>query len=563
MLSIGDGALMLASRSARILRSRPVLSSEALTFLVSLWLAIACNRPFWRIILQGYDWSSPLAWFQGTSLLIGLTCLHALMALWLVGRQSVRPVLAGAVLVAAVASYYIEHYGVFLDPGMLRNALHTEPKEAVDLLGAGLLLHVALTGAPAWLLLGWTRVAGGPLGRAIRRRIGTFVGTVGALAIALVVAYPELAPLMRERHEVRYLVTPANLVYSATRVALASQQDAAVPRAAIGTDAVRHAAGDGRRPVMLLLVVGETARAANWGLSGYGRDTTPALRQREVVNFADVSACGTDTETSVPCLFAPVGRRDYDETRIRRSESLLHLIARTGIRVLWRDNQTGCKGVCDGLEFEGIDTAGQPDCLPGRCLDAHLLDGLENSFDGEDRVVVLHMIGSHGPAYDHRYPPEQAVFRPTCGDADLRRCTREQVVNSYDNSIRYTDRVLARAIDLLQAHSRTHDVALLYVSDHGESLGEHRLYLHGLPWRIAPEEQRKVPMVLWLSKEFRERLALDTDCLRRRAAAPAAHDHVFHSVLGLLEIDTSIHEPSLDLVSPCRRHDALASNDRD
>lgn len=551
---------MLASRCARRLLRRPTLSSEALVFLIALWLAIACNGAFWRAVTDGYDWSGPQAWLHGASLLIALTCLHALIALPFASRRSVRPLLAAAVLVSATASYYIEHYGVFLDPGMLRNALHTEPKEAMDLVGGGLFLYVALVGAPAWLLLGRTLVARATLGRALLRRGCALAGAFGALAIAMLALYPELAPIMRNQREVRYLVTPANLVYSAARVAVSSRRDAVLARQPIGLDATRQARGRGERPVFLLLVVGETARAANWGLDGYARDTTPALRARGVINFADVSACGTDTETSVPCLFAPVGRRDYDEARIHRSESLLHLLARTGLRVLWRDNQTGCKGVCDGLAFETIDTAGRPDCQPGRCLDEHLLDGLTDMFDAADRVVVLHMIGSHGPAYDNRYPRGQAVFAPTCGESDLRRCTEEQIVNSYDNSIRYTDRVLAQAIDLLAAHAATHDVAMLYVSDHGESLGEHRLYLHGVPWRIAPDEQRKVPMVLWLSDGLRARLALDEACLRRRATAPVTHDHVFHSVLGLLDITTSIREPTLDLITPCRRHDVLAAN---
>ncbi|MGE0801119.1 MAG: phosphoethanolamine transferase [Lautropia sp.] len=554
---------MAHSFSVRRPFGRPTVSSESLAILTGLWLAITCNRPFWLAVTGSYDWGTPSAWFYGSTLFIALTCLHVLIALPLLSRRTTRPVLAVLVFVAAVASYYTGHYGVFLDPGMLRNALHSEPKEAADLIGGGLFVHLALVALPAWLLLIRVRIADRSLGRALLRRVVAVVGTFALFAIALLAAYPDLAPTMRNQPEARYLITPANLVYSATRLAVKSRRESAVARVPIGVDAVRHATAVPRRPVMLLLVVGETARAANWGLSGYARDTTPALRARNVINFADVTSCGTDTETSVPCLFAPVGRRDYDETRIRRSESLLHVLARTGIEVSWRDNQTGCKGVCDGFPFETIDTAGRPDCLPGRCLDEHLLDGLEQRFDSADRVVVLHMVGSHGPAYDNRYPAGQDVFRPICGQLDLRRCTDAQLVNSYDNSIRYTDRVLAQAIDLLAAHSQTHDVALLYVSDHGESLGEHRLYLHGVPWRIAPQEQRKVPMILWLSEGFRHRLALDEACLRRRAATPVAHDHVFHSVLGLLDVATSIHEPSLDVVTPCRRYDALVANRRD
>lgn len=162
------------------------------------------------------------------------------------------------------------------------------------------------------------------------------------------------------------------------------------------------------------------------------------------------------------------------------------------------------------------------------------------------------MIGNHGPAYDHRYPADRAAYAPICGTSDLRRCSKEQLVNSYDNAIRYSDHVLSRAIDLLADQSFTHDTALLYVSDHGESLGEHGLYLHGVPWRIAPAVQTTVPMVLWLSAGLNRRLNLDVPCLRNRALGGVSHDHVFHTVLGLLDVRTQDREPTLDLVTSCR-----------
>ena len=185
--------------------------------------------------------------------------------------------------------------------------------------------------------------------------------------------------------------------------------------------------------------------------------------------------------------------------------------------------------------------------------DEVLLRGLQARIDAFDRdgVIVLHMLGSHGPAYFKRYPPAFAVYQPECRTAELERCTREQIVNAYDNSIRYTEHVLSALIDLLERNGSALDIALLYVSDHGESLGEHGLYLHGMPYAIAPAEQTRVPMLMWLSPGHRERI--DVDCMRRRAHLPTSHDNLYHSVLGLMRVQTSVYRSERDLFAPCMR----------
>jgi lipid A ethanolaminephosphotransferase len=310
---------------------------------------------------------------------------------------------------------------------------------------------------------------------------------------------------------------------------------------------------------VVVLVVGETARAANWGLDGYARQTTPALARLPVVNFSDVTSCGTNTETSLPCMFAPVGRRDYDEARIRGSESLLHVAARAGVNVTWRDNQSGCKGVCAGLPSESVEAMNAPGLCDGsRCLDEGLLVGLDQKLATArgSQLWVLHMLGNHGPSYFRRYPPAFERFVPACHDDDLQHCSREQIVNAYDNALLYTDHVLASLVAKLQAQADRVDSVMLYVSDHGESIGESGLFLHGVPYPIAPREQTRVPMVMWLSDGAVRATGVDVACLRQRAEAPAAHDHLFHTVLGLLDVRTALYEPQWDLGARCRDADA-------
>jgi lipid A ethanolaminephosphotransferase len=247
-------------------------------------------------------------------------------------------------------------------------------------------------------------------------------------------------------------------------------------------------------------------------------------------------------------MFAPFGRAGYGARKVREHESLLHVLERAGIPTAWFDNQSGCKGVCAGLEQHALAQA-----CAGGCLDEVLLAGLAppRLAAGRTQVVVLHQIGNHGPAYFRRYPRDMDHFQPACAREDFGLCTREEIVNAYDNALRYTDHVLGRAIAALRAQG-THHAALLYVSDHGESLGEKGLYLHGMPYAIAPREQTRVPMYLWLSDGFAARTGIDTSCLRRHAAAPRSHDDLFHSVLGMLHLETRDYRRGNDFTAACR-----------
>lgn len=234
-----------------------------------------------------------------------------------------------------------------------------------------------------------------------------------------------------------------------------------------------------------------------------------------MLNFPDVTACGTDTETSLPCMFSAVGRRDYDERRIHGQESMLHVLAHAGFKVQWRDNQSGCKGVCAGLDEQRLGGMNTPTlCADGRCLDEILLQGLDRVVDDAhgNRFIVLHQLGSHGPAYASRYPQAFGRFQPACASGELRQCSQAEIVNAYDNSLLYTDHFLAGTIRFLQGEASRYDTAMLYVSDHGESLGEYNLYLHGLPWSIAPREQKQVPMLMWLSSGYLRDFDMELSC---------------------------------------------------
>ena len=553
---------------APTLPSRPSITTEQLIVVASVFWALALNRPFFSAALraQAPDALSNAAFVGALGLM--LVALQALL-LGLVGtRHTIKPLLVLLTLVGTFAMHYMQVYGVVIDPSMVRNALHTDIAETRELLSWGLALNLLLYAAVPIALLFFARLEVRTWRRRLTARALLLVCASAVFVLALMWQFQPFASMSRNHKEVRYLVTPLNTVWSLGNVLAVDARGAAQPRQAIGLDATPGPSWATRsKPRVVVLLVGETARADNWGLSGYARQTTPQLAQLTqavptapppVINFSDVTACGTSTEVSLPCMFAPVGRRQYDEARIRGSESLLHVVARAGVAVQWRDNQSGCKGVCEGLPQDTVSTALAPGlCQGDRCFDEGLLRGLDERLralhNGRGtQLLVLHMLGNHGPSYYRRYPPAFERFTPVCRNDDLGRCTREEIVNAYDNALLYTDHVLATLIGTLSAHADQVDTAMLFVSDHGESLGEKNLFLHGVPYVIAPREQTQVPMIMWWSSGFGRSAGLNADCMRTRARQPAEHDNLFHTVLALLDVKTSLYTPALDVTHDCR-----------
>ena len=533
---------------------RPTISPETLIVIVAAFLVCADNLPLWRAVLEGRSWSNAPTWGYACGVFLLLVATYyALLAVCAV-RALLKPVLIASLIAGAVVAYYIGRYNVVFDAAMMSNVLHTDAHEAIELVDAGLLGTVLIAGIIPSLFVMLANVRLRSWRHALAVRAGTTVIALIVAICALLSVFQTVAPLVRNRHEIRHLLTPLNLFSAAARslrTGLSAATTPVDPPVMVSRDVMTNTG----RPTLFVLVVGETARSANFSLNGYARETNPELSKLDIINFPRTRACGTSTEVSLPCMLSPFGRRSYDEARIARHESLVQQISHAGIRVVWRDNQSGCKGVCAGLEVQRFDDLELPGvCTSGRCFDEVLLrdlDTLAREKPG-DVMLVLHQIGNHGPAYYRRYPPQFKHFEPACETDVLHNCTQQQIVNAYDNALRYTDHVLARLIAFLQTQRNQYDVALMYVSDHGESLGEKGLYLHGMPYAIAPREQLEVPMIWWLSPEFAHNRNIDVDCLRTRARSDASHDHLFHSVTGVLGVETPDRDQALDLFAQCR-----------
>jgi lipid A ethanolaminephosphotransferase len=366
----------------------------------------------------------------------------------------------------------------------------------------------------------------------------------------------QYAVYFRAHKSIRYELSPAAPAVSAVQVLIRMSAGSSSKRFKdLGGMATRT--GPPRaRPTVLFVVVGEAARAASFQLGGYGRPTTPRLASMtDVVYFSDVSACDTSTATSVPCMFSPLRRNRFDVDESSRIANLLDSLGDAGFAIEWRENNAGCKGVCDRvktLRYEG--SAGGSSCEHSYCYDEVMLDGLAAHVRElkTDTAIVFHQIGSHGPAYWERYPAAFERFKPSCRSNELHTCSEQQLVNAYDNTIAYTDHVLSRQIEILRSAAGSVDSFLLYVSDHGESLGENALYLHGMPYFLAPRVQTHVPMLMWASEGYVARMRLDTQCLGRRSSGAISHDNLYHTLLGAAEVYDAMYQPKLDLLSTCR-----------
>jgi lipid A ethanolaminephosphotransferase len=530
-------------------------SDVRFAFCVSaLWL-VFYNTSFWIDTVHAM-WHGDIA--SGgflVSLLVLVLCLQAMLLLLLPSRRLMVGVASALFILAALSSYFSMKYGIVMDKDMLRNVFETNSVESRGLISSGLMARVAVLGVVPALLVWTVRLPSIEWSRRLRMRAVAVAGILLVCALALFAASASYAVFFREYKPIRFTLMPAAPLISAIGVWFDHAKGSGGSVVNVSGQARRtmpvHA-----RPIVLVMVVGETARAANFQLAGYSRPTNPELSaQPGLIYFPDTTSCGTATAISVPCMFSHLSRRAFDVDEAWRYTNVLDALHEAGLDVEWRDNNAGCKGVC--ARITQIDYVGHKDsqlCRDSYCYDEKMLEDLPARIDmlTRDTVIVLHQIGSHGPAYAERYPPEFEQFKPACHSNQLQRCTAAGIVNAYDNTIVYTDHVLARTIEILRRASDRVDSMLLYVSDHGESLGEQGLYLHGLPYAFAPDTQKKVPMLMWLSSSYMVRSGTVLDCVKSQAAKSFSHDNIYHTMLGALEVRNISYDSTLDILAPCR-----------
>ena len=541
------------NRSSALPRTLLVINA-----VLALWLTLLANTSFLgkiAALTPYHDWRYP-AFIA--AMVVLLAAYINLFLTWITWGRFARPALTFILLASALTAYFVDTFGVGIDGGQIQNMMETDFRESWDLVTWNMLGYVlVIAGLPLiWL---W-RNALTPERFLRRQRNRLLASAVSLLLVAVVAAcfYADLASIFREHRAIRFTIVPHNYVTGLRSYFKHQQVNENLPLQKYGEDAHRAAnAGKPAKPTLLVLIVGETARAESFGLQGYSRNTTPELAKLPITYYSNVSSCGTATAVSLPCLFSGFTRKDYDAKIAKNREGLLDILQRGGYAVSWLDNNSGCKGACDRVQrVPLLESRKAAWCVKGECRDDLLIESFaKHLVDApvQDRVIVLHQEGSHGPAYYLRYPKAFERFTPACNSNALQSCTQQQVINTYDNTIAYTDHIIASAIKTLAQDPR-YSSALLYVSDHGESTGEHGLYLHGAPYVFAPSQQTHVPMLTWVSPSFAAREPAQAACMSKRHADTLSHDNVFHSMLGLAGVQTRVHDAALDMSAGCSDH---------
>lgn len=469
-----------------------------------------------------------------------------------------KPLLIVLIIASAAANYFMHSFGTVIDTNMIENVFESNAQETGALMSRNYVIWMLLMGILPVALVCSVRISNRQRWWwNLLQRLASALGAVLVILLMAVLFYKDYASLIRNNKGLVKMITPANIVSGTGHYVDQRYLQGSQALVKIGEDAKKGPLiTAGPKKTLVVLVVGETARAENFSLGGYARDTNPQLKKQQVIYYPNASSCGTETAISVPCMFSNMPREHYDANLAHHQEGVLDVLAHAGVSVLWRENDGGCKGACDRVPHTDMTQWQLPQyCHDGFCLDDVLLHRFDNYVDSlhNDGIIVLHQMGSHGPAYFKRYPAAFQRFTPTCDSNQIQDCDHQALVNTYDNSLLYTDDMLSRTIDKLKGLSDRFNVALVYLSDHGESLGEHGMYLHGAPYLFAPSQQTHIPLLLWMSPGYAAAYHIDQACLRQQAAETAvSQDNLFHTVLGLFNIQTQQYQPQLDMIKSCQ-----------
>lgn len=461
-------------------------------------------------------------------------------------KKTIKPVLIVVLIVSSLAGYFMDSYNIVIDDSMIRNIADTDYHESLDLLSFKLVFYLLLLGIAPSIVVYRLKISEADTKQELIAKLKLL-----GLSLALIIAPPLVfssyyASFFREHKAIRYYANPSNYIYAATKFTGSVIKAAPASLQPLGLDAKVPQSDDDRE--LIILVVGETARADRFSLNGYKRKTNPILEKLQVFSFTNYWSCGTSTAESVPCMFSIFNKSDYSQSKAQNTENLLDVLHHAGVNLVWIDNNSDSKGVAVRVPYLSYKAPDLNAVCDVECRDEGMLVNLQSYIDEHpdgDIFIVLHQMGSHGPAYYKRYPSSFEIFKPACHTNELENCSKEEVNNAYDNTIVYTDYFLSKVIDVLKGNDDKYETALFYVSDHGESLGENGLFLHGLPSYIAPDTQRHIPAIFWFGKKYDD---IDPVQLRKKLNNRYTHDNMFHTVLGLMEIETSLYDKSMDIV---------------
>jgi len=515
------------------------MTQTKLILTTALFFTLFSNYSFFSNVAEIYP-------FKGMNIIyiLSLTTLLFTFMVFLFSllssRYTIKPILIILLIISSLTSYFMNSYHVVIDSDMIRNSMQTNLTESLDLFNINMVLYLLFLGILPSFLIYKVELKSSSFKVEFFRKIKTLFLTLLLMVVILFSFSKFYTSFFREHKPLRYYTNPTYWIYSIGDYIAKTLNSGEVIIKPIGVDA--KITNSNNEPKLVIMVVGEATRADHFSLNGYKRDTNPLLKKENIINLPYVSSCGTSTAHSVPCMFSIFDRDDYSYKKGISTENVLDVLHHTNqIEILWRDNNSNSKGVALRVPFEDYKTDQSNTICDIECRDEGMLVGLDEYIKkqkSKDILIVLHQMGNHGPAYNKRYTKEFKRFTPVCQTNQLEECSQESINNAYDNALLYTDYFLSKVIHLLKKYNPTHKTTMIYMSDHGESLGEHGLYLHGLPYFMAPEAQTHVGAVVWFGENNQKSIDPSKEY---------SHDNLFHTLLGLFNVETKVYKKELDM----------------
>ena len=538
------------------LKIKPI-SLIVFNLLLAIWLGVFLNIAFFEKIRMLTPYNGVKAGLFVVASIIIVVAAYNFIFQFFNWKWTAKPLAIALVFIGGFAAYAVNTLGVLITSDQIQNLMQTDIAEARDTWSWHLLTWtLGMTVVPIIVIL-MMKIKPEPIIRQLLHKVIASVVSLAMVLGLLFVFYVDFAAIFRENRDLKGMISPQNMIASFASYYKKKAPKENLPLVVYGEDAVMQKAQATSLPKLMVLVVGETARAENFSLNGYSKNTNPKLSQQDILNFSRVSSCGTATAVSVPCMFSGMPRKEYEERLASHREGLLDIAQRAGYQVTWIDNNSGCKGTCDRVnQFKIPEPLQQKWCKDKECFDDILIDSFKAYLatipqdDNRPRLIVLHQMGSHGPAYYKRVPAQFNVFKPTCDTNAIQGCSREALLNTYDNTLLYTDYVLDSLIETLK-NTTKYQTALWYLSDHGESTGESGMYLHGAPYAIAPTQQTHIPMLMWFSTVWQHQAKQQIKCLAQQGRQELSQDNLFPTMLSLLDVKSKVIDPNNDMLAAC------------
>lgn len=485
------------------------------------------------------------------SLAIVLTAFTIFLLTLLSSRWTIKTILIAMLLLSSLSNYFMNSYHVIIDETMIQNMLQTNVDESMDLLSLKQALYFIFLGVLPSILVYRSKIEYASFKKESLSKAKIMALSLLVILVLVFSFSKHYTSFFRGHKPLRFYANPSYWIFSIGKYTAMALNDANSVLRPIGMDAQVVTTDTSRPKKLTIMVVGEAARADRFSLNGYERETNPLLKQEDILDFSNMTSCGTSTAVSVPCMFSVYNQPDYSYNKGLSTENVLDVLEHTQkIDVLWRDNNSDSKGVALRVPFEDYKNSSNNTKCEGECRDEGMLTGLDTfitEHKDKDVLIVLHQMGNHGPAYYKRYPKEFEKFTPVCETNQLEECSQEEIGNAYDNAILYTDYFLSKVIAFLKPYDGSYETSMIYMSDHGESLGEHGLYLHGLPYFMAPDTQTNVAALMWFGEKTKN--TLDIKALRGHTATAYSHDNLFHTLLGIFDVKTLAYDKQMDILN--------------